>query len=243
MFCVSPLLAQTNFIMPLKIINSDGSTSERATFGIDSVATNSLDDAFGEFEIPALFPTILSAAFVFYDPTLQEEIMSYKDIRPDFQSEQDSIVYHLSISGIINSFTVKWSQFPAGVKKAIMKSTYLSDKYNWINMFTQDSVNVTNTAVTDFTITVYNYDDGVGVEEVKKDDFDEMLSVRNGRVLFPAGTVTSAEVYSVQGTRLMQLDRPNEIDLSDMPLGVYPVMLNTVYGKKTYTIHNSVSSK
>lgn len=238
MIFAAPCMAQTNFIMPMTIVNSDGSKTERAKFGIDSAATESLDKQFGEFEIPSLFPTILTAAFEFNDPVLKEEILSYVDIRPDFKSEKDSVVYHLTIAGIINTFTIKWSQFPAGIKKAVMKSTYLSDKYNWINMMTQDSLHVTNTAVTDFNITVYNYDDGVGVKESEQDNADNFYRIDNGILMLQPGIAKRAEIYSVSGCMLKSVENPTIIDCSNYPAGIYPIILTTLKGKTCCKLYN-----
>lgn len=212
--------AQTDFNMTMRVINSDGAYTERAVFGIDENATNGLDDALGEFEIPNFGPNVIAAGFWFYEPNQQENILSYKDFRSGFASERDSIVFNLETSGLKDSYRMVWGTFPDGIKRATMKSKYLSVSYNYIDMKANNSLDVvttsTETMPTNFVITLYNFDDETNVVENERNITSNV--VRDYIELNECGR---AELYDINGNIVLREQNVEKLDVRNLPCGVY----------------------
>lgn len=205
-----PCMASNNFEMKIKVINSTGDTvKNKSLFGIKDGATNFIDKELGEFGIPSLSTpdNALACAYRFYEPSWEEKVLSYYDFRPDFVNDKDSIVYKLEIAGIIHEFKLEWGDFPVGIKYAELRSTYISDKYNYIDMLNQKSVEVKNPAVTEFTLVLKNYNPSNSVEE----SLDDV-------VIYP--NPTSSIVKMNSGLNILK------VEISDMFGNSYPITLN-----------------
>ena len=224
----APLYAQSEFEMGIKLTNSNGDTINRALFGIKANATNQIDADYGEFAIPSLFPTILSSAFTFYDATYEENVMSYKDFRPYFNGEKDSIVYTFEVAGIINSFKLEWGDFPEWIKTAYIKSKFISDNYNYFNMLTTKEIEVLNSAVTEFYIVIKNYSDETNVEENRITDTKLIISplpIANELNIVSEIQFNKAIIVNSIGEQYHAKVIDNRIDMSNFSAGTYNLML------------------
>lgn len=212
--------AENGFNMTMRVVNSDGAYTERAAFGIDENATNGLDEAMGEFEIPNFGPNVIAAGFWFYEPTQQENILSYKDFRSDFASERDSIVFNLETSGLKDSYKLVWGTFPEGIKRATMKSKYLSVSYNYIDMKAGNSLDVvttsTETMPTNFVITLYNFEDETdGVKDERN------ITSNVVRDYIELNEFGRAELYDINGNIVLREQNAEILDVRNLPCGVY----------------------
>ncbi len=225
---IAPVVAQNDFEMGIKITNSNGDTVNRAMFGIKQNATKYIDEDLGEFAFPSLMPSILSSAFRFYEPSYEENILSYKDFRPDFSNDMDSIVYNFEITGIFNGFKLEWGEFPEGVKSAIIRSKFISDKYNSFDMKAIKSIEVENDAVTDFTIVLRNH---IPTNNVEFNNFDLVQLFPN-----PANNIVNLEsdleIIKIQVSDLFgkifdtKLEK-NYVNIENLPIGIYYISIFT----------------
>jgi hypothetical protein len=82
----------------LYIESKEGYTLDRLVFGINEKATNYLDTALGESELPPFPPPEgIHAGFLFKDTAQNEIIMSYKDYKPFPAHLYDTVKYVLTV--------------------------------------------------------------------------------------------------------------------------------------------------
>lgn len=227
---IVPCMAANNFEMKIKVINSNGDTvKNKSLFGIKDGATNYIDKQFGEFGIPSLSTpdNALACAYRFYEPSWEEKVLSYYDFRPDFANEKDSIVYKFEIAGIIHEFKLEWADFPIGIKWAELRSTYISDKYNYFDMLKQKSIEVKNPAVTEFTIVLKNYNPSNSAEE-SLDDVILYPNPTSNYVKINSGLkISKVEISDMLGNSYPINFNENIVNIEKCPSGVYNLIIIT----------------
>lgn len=226
-FAVVPCIANNNFEMKIKVTNSNGDTlKNKSLFGIKDGATKYIDKSLGEFAIPALVPgNDLSSAFRFYELSWDENVLSYYDFRPDFESDRDSIVYNYEISGVVNEFTLEWGEFPSGIKSAVMKSKYISDKYNYFDMKAVKSIKVENPAVTEFTIILKNYDPTNSVDENEELVKVYPIPAKDNVLIESNIEITSVSIIDLYGKSYKVEILNNVINVEHLPVGMYNLII------------------
>ena len=142
-----------NMKYPINIIlsNERNEVRDKIRIGVHENATNSLDTAFGEFELFQMFPPeTLFGACEFYNEPRKENVWSYIDVRKLYK---DSLVFthtfRLVVSrGFGEKLKLSWSLLPEEVHSAWITDV-VTKKILVINMKDSLSADIQNEFIND----------------------------------------------------------------------------------------------
>ncbi len=234
--CCTPILAQNEFEMPIKIRSVNGDSTQIAVFGIKSNATINIDTALGEYDVPPLYQKVLGELFHFIDYTYNEEVLSYKDFRPDFKSDDDSIVYNLEVANINQVFSIEWGSFPKGIVSATMRSKFYSVDYDKIDMIKNNKIEIKNPAITDLIIVLRKSD----ITSVEDNDSKITLfpnpCTNSIQLNTDCKLISASLVNSIGEYFEIKISGNNTINMDRIPTGTYYLIIsdenNSVIRKK-----------
>lgn len=235
------LFSQNEFSMQIVVRDNIGQF-DRNFFGYKLNATNYLDDnkEIGEFELPNLsFPDDIMGAFniqkkIINDEGLPalEDIYSYKDYKPYFNSSNDSIVFSLKIVHSHSDFNMLFiGNFPSDIKSAKVYS--LEFPYTEYDLMNSKLVKVLynkNFLSQNFKIVLKNSDDSTKVTE-NKADLNVYPNPSNDLIYFSEQVSKNIEIKNIYGQIFNRNIVGNSISLQDFPAGVYIVSGNDMNGK------------
>ncbi len=215
----------------------NGYKIDKLIFGINKLASNSLDTALGEYEAPPFAPPQgqgINAGFVIYDTTQEANIWTYLDLRP-FPKSDTSWVYY-KIQALIGSgdiITVKWAGIGSEIDSAILTDVVTNGLLINIDMKKNSSVVMPNEFVDEFYLKVKYPND---VEEVLNGNTNITSPVIYPNPAENELNISSDEIIESlviinsdgSGRQISDIYSSNYcLDIRDLPCGSYTLIINT----------------
>jgi len=200
-------------------------------FGVNAVATDSVDYNLGEIGAPRILPpdpNIFVSMFVIYDPKILEDGWSYKDFRPIQQIRSYLVKYELYVHfGDAKYVTIEWGKLPALVDSARLMDPW--DDLDLININMMDSTRTIlyNKYIEDLVLWVWYRNPDVSVIE-ENDDFSLKVYPNpfndNFILESKSNNIVECRIYSQLGKEIALLNSDGKyvnIDLQNIEKGVY----------------------
>jgi hypothetical protein len=210
-------------------INSKfGYSNHLLKFGLNSKATDHLDTALGETDVPPFTPPEgINCAFVIYEPKQQQDIWTYVDLRPYPKTDTEKVQYVLIIAkGGGDLITFRWDKPDSRILSAEMLDTLTWGKLVDINMKDSLQATVTNEFIDLLVIrvlyqnTVNTVEPAAGASsfpEIRQNGFSGLLSIESQGIY-------DFKIYSILGNTVNTgkiLPGASSIDLESYQEGVY----------------------
>ena len=218
----------------------------QAIYGIKQLATNRIDTALGEFEVPPSPGGVLGAVFYIYDSLDGDdgwyEHYSYKDYRPVL-NDDDSVIFKFRVFNQNASHSIEWGIFSQYVAKATLYAN-LPLNVELCDMLTQNSFQNNDPSLEIFWIKlIYSKSDAVD-DDIKIKN-EETISIHpnpcnNILKLSSEKEISSIEIINSNGVTISEqlyfqcsnmIGKNDifgtEVDVTSLPLGIY--FLKTVF--------------
>jgi hypothetical protein len=240
-FC-SPVLALDtldSLSTRLSIQDDLGSRAKDLLIGIHKDATEFLDTALGEMDLPQFPPPDELHAILFItDSSTMERIHSYIDFRPIPQEEQFVGYYKFRIYNLGNSFTISWSKIQNYIDSAYIRDIATGNIVN-VDMKSKESFWVENYGMDQFNIVVYYNKNFVDVNE----NLDNIVSEKVNIYPNPVGEelkfacdvtqkryklINSAGFELAKGATDVEI---NQVGMSSYPRGLYFLSVEDINGR------------
>lgn len=229
--------AQSHIETRMTIKNESGKIFT-LVFGLDTAATEAIDEKLGEIAAPSSHPNDgLHCAFVVLDAG--DRVFSYKDFRP-FRSQQVYIIEHeISIAppGIVRGHQLNFSwAYPlqANIDSIVVIDYFdgLIAKFKFSN---DGSVNLSGNAgdLERFKVRVYyNFTPVSVTEEVTDNSVKLYPQPVEGNLLYVASSdeYSNFVVLNLQGETMLSGATQRSIDVSSLASGVYQLRLEKKQG-------------
>lgn len=221
----------------LTLIGNDTIVYNKLGFGFHPEATDGLDTALGELDLPPMLPPSgykLYGVFIFYDSTQQSNIWSYLDLRPFPSNSTDTVrflLYAIRESGI--KLRLYWNAIGDEVRYAWLVDEYLGTLVQ-VDMKKTNYVNIENEFLDKFYIKMVLANvNGVNIENNNNiiyysENSDEIvLKSESENDLF-------CRIYDVLGNVVAEFSFQNSKRIPSyiFSKGIYFVELNYLNGKK-----------
>jgi len=169
----------SNTATRIYIETKDGFELDKLRFGINKNATNSLDTALGELELPPFPPPEgIHAGFDFLDTNQGENIISYLDLRPFPENEYDTVKFVLqTFKGAGDKLTLWWHPIGPEIQSAFIVDKITEGTLIRINMKDSSKAEIDNEFIERFLFLII-YNPNTSVEEDESNDvIDNELNV------------------------------------------------------------------
>jgi hypothetical protein len=227
-----------NLATRLYIESKEGYSLDKLVFGINENASNYLDTALGESELPPFPPPEgIHAGFLFKDTAQNEIIMSYKDLRPFPTHLYDTVRYVLTVmKGAGDIITFKWHPLGNDIYSAVIVDKLTGGKLIFVNMKDSTEAKIDNEFIEKFELRVL-YEPTTDVENPADNEnlfiypveFTDRITI-NGN-----GSYKSYEIYNINGSLVRQGILESgyaEIDFNAAAPGIYFIAVFDDKGNK-----------
>ncbi len=226
----SPLFSQFNWEAQLRLENNLGEKFDINYFGVKQNATDFLDLALGEEDLPTIPVPEPTLGAVFY---INNDIYlwSYREYRAVPDSITFKKVYTLDVEyGTAgNEIDISWDKFGKEVDSAFIEDIY-DDVYIYkVDMKANQTVHLTNHAARLQKITIYYNKSGSGVVEYneKNDIFVYPNPAQDDILIQNVPLAGNVKIYNEFGTCVIDSDYfGDKINISKLCTGVYFVVSN-----------------
>ena len=219
----------------LYIHTKEGYSLDALVFGINADATNYLDTALGEAELPPFPPPEgIHAGFMFLDTTQDQIIMSYKDLRPYPENIGDTVKYVLQVmKGAGDIITFSWHPLGPEITSAVIVDKMTQGTLVSVNMKDSSKATIDNEFIERFEIWVV-YEPTTSVEKTENFTDLNVLPVEfTDRITIKGDTkYVSYKIYNINGSLVKWGDLEAgyaDIDFNAAGPGIYFI---TVFDKK-----------
>ncbi|ROL58460.1 T9SS C-terminal target domain-containing protein [Bacteroidetes/Chlorobi group bacterium Naka2016] len=237
-FSIYVSFANEPLTIRLSLIGNDTIVFNKLAFGFHSEATNGLDTALGELDLPPLLPPSgykLYGVFIFYDSTQGSNIWSYLDLRPFPAKSNDTVkflLYAIRESGI--KLRIYWNTIPDNIRYAWLVDEYLGTLVQ-VDMKKTNYVNIQNEFLDKFYIKMV-FEEISQVEEDNSDEFEISYIPLQSEVIIRNKTLNqiSLRIFDIYGKLVQESNLSNESTFSsnNFPKGIYFVEFNYLNGRK-----------
>lgn len=215
----------------------NGYKIDKLVFGINKLASSSLDTALSEFEAPPFAPPQgqgINAGFVIYDTTQESNIWTYLDLRPFPKSDTSWVYYKIqALIGAGDIITVKWAGIGAEIDSAILTDVVTNGMLINVDMKKSSSVVMPNEFVDEFYLKVKYPND---VEDVSDENTNIAIPViypnpaENEINISSGDIIESLTIVNTNGSSRQISDIYSSdycLDIRDLPCGSYILIINT----------------
>jgi len=217
----------------LYLSTTRGYKLEKLVFGINPLASNSLDTTLGENEIfPSPPPEGMQAGFMIYDTIQQSNVWTYLDLKPYPKSDTNWVYFELD--SWLNSgdvLSIRWN--PIGHEIDSIFIIYLSTNGSMMNvdMKSVNSVKAPNTYIKQFIIKVKYPNKEIYVDENKSELVQIKMNnaVSDQLIINSEKAAASVKIINELGMELAFQAGLNNIftfNCSDYSPGIYFVIIN-----------------
>jgi hypothetical protein len=238
LFLISPkvIFAEINVTFHLKIISA-GINFDSLFYGINDKATERIDTALGEYELPPFAPPSgLYAVMIIRDSLPGDDgwidHWSYKSYLPP--AGNDSVMFLFQIFNQQSDMEIQWPDFPPEVKKAFLRDVYTQESIN-LDMLSTNSIFIENTFFKKFYIVIF-YDtlssaiedettvDGWAIEPNPAEDY----------IVLRFNSNFNYSIVNCLGEQVLNGivgSSEKKIDISNLAPGVYFILSTSANGK------------
>lgn len=219
----------------LYIKSEFGYNLDNLVFGINSTATNYLDTALDERELPPFPPPEgIHAGFLILDTTQNEIVMSYKDLRPFPERIGDTVRYEIKVlKGAGDIITFSWHPLGNEIASAQILDKITHGTLINVNMKDSTKARIDNEFIEKFELLVV-YEPTTDVESRKNNnDLNIYPTEFTDRIVIDGDAkYRTFTIYDILGSKLKAgaLNTGyKEINLNDATPGIYII---TVFDDK-----------
>ncbi len=157
LLCGINVFSQEPLRLRLTVWGNDSIQFDKLVLGFDKLATNGLDTALGESELPPFIPPGsfgVYCVFIFYDSLMKSNIWSYVDIKPFPTNYDDTVkflVYAMHDFGLKVGF--EWRPLSEEYEYAWIVDEYLGTLFQ-VNMKEKTKTNVDNEFLDKFYVKI-----------------------------------------------------------------------------------------
>lgn len=237
LFTFNSSQAYINIKSRITIDTKQGYNLDKLRFGIDQLATTSLDTSLGELEVPPFKPPEgINAGFIIFDKKQNENIWTYTDLRPYPEKPYDTVFYNLTVlKGNGDLCTLSWNPLFPEILSAIIVDALTGGAVVKINMKDSTKAFVNNEFIEQFVLKVV-YDPATYIEEdnLSNDEHIKANIIKDELNLISDNLLQCYELYNLDGNRIIgETINCNEFnkDISNLPSGLYFVVVEDNIGK------------
>lgn len=203
-------------------------------FGADKTATPGLDTLLGEKDLPNVKPPgDPHGWFIFFDSTLNYNVVSYVDMRP-FPGI-NPVVYQLEVQNIVRYINFSWKP----VISPLIDSIFLEDNFEELDIV-RENMATTNSYTHDtwksdidkYFIKVW-YKTGITNVEEDKGTVNGLIAYKDETIIFDTGII-EYRILSLDGTVLNDgtgNGSEKYLNIGYYPAGIYFIEAKAISGK------------
>ena len=225
LFSYQTVLSLDSLVYKITITDDSGEKFDKLRFGVHVRATDDIDNDLGEKKLPELVPPSgIYSVFLVKSSNNDSTFWSYVDLR-SFEDKPFLRVYHFKIDNLMNSFTLKWSEFGSEVDSVFLRDPFNGNIVN-VNMKSKTSHYVENFSQNQFKIYVYYRPKITSIKEINVSRGEIVLypnparnyvKIDNDLIDIKEYTIINPLGYEVLKNKF----EGELIDVGDLPKGVY----------------------
>lgn len=229
------LHADFNVNVNLKVNNFKGQQDTLCYFGVNTLATDSVDFNLGEADFPPAPAPGNSTlqAFLNMDTVGVPGIWTYKDYRsvPENQNEFYRQYKLMTFWGSGDSLRVYWGKLPVSIKSA-----YFTDIIGGlaisVDMQKQESVVIKNKSVDKFFVkVVYDKLSSIGTNPELNSSFCIAPNPVTDQFYILLDSITTYDIYNNAGKMVISGENKGPVEVNGLPAGLYIIKLKSADGK------------
>ena len=242
LFSISKSYGWEDIKTRITVTTSNGYSSDKLIFGLNSAATNSLDTSLGELESPPLGPPNglgINPVFYIYDSAQKAYIYTWMDLRPYPESDTSTVVYIIEIfKAVSDTITFSWKPLWPEIDKAVLIDNPFNGTIVNINMKDSTQATISNNFIHNFKLLVH-YKNTTSVGNVGNNENNDNLKIypqifSDKIIVESQGIYSDYKILNLVGQPIIQgeiADKITEINTELLQVGVYFIICNSKDGK------------
>lgn len=236
-FIASLAEAQNRIKINISFSTDSGKPFKALYFGADDLATDGLDTALDETDLPDLKPPGgIHGWFMFYDIPSESRKVSYVDLKPFPKPGSNPVLYEFEVHNIERFINFIWDP----IISPLIDSIYLEDNFDDIPIVRENMMAKTSYShdkwISDidiFFIKVW-YKSGANSIAVDNTDTNYFRYVSENELLI-SENIRNASLCDITGDEINKFNfsiNPRIIDIELLPKGMYFIILTDEFGGK-----------